>query len=75
MCPFGEIGKLLNTSISQISLFLEKVILNYGIDKVFELADKVEHPHIYGNVLAMMLEISLEDSFKIVCLQTKVDFS
>lgn len=46
-------------------IFLEKVILNYGIDKVFELADKVEHPHIYGNVLAMILEISLEDSFKI----------
>jgi hypothetical protein len=45
--------------------FLEKVILNYGIDKVFELADKVEHPHIYGNVLAMLLEISLEDSFRI----------
>lgn len=46
-------------------IFLEKVILNYGIEKVFELADKVEHPHIYGNVLAIILEISLEDSFKI----------
>lgn len=46
-------------------IFLEKVILNYSIDKVFELADKVEHPHIYGNVLAMLLEISLKDSFKI----------
>jgi hypothetical protein len=31
-------------------IFIEKVILNYGIDKVFELADKVEYPHIYGNV-------------------------
>ena len=46
-------------------VFLEKVISNYGIDTVFELANKVEHPHIYGNVLAMLLEDSLEDSFKI----------
>lgn len=46
-------------------IFLENVILNYGIGKVFELADKVEYPNIYGNVLAMLLEISLEDSFKI----------
>lgn len=46
-------------------IFLENVIINYGIVKIFELADKVEHPHIYGNVLAMLLEISLEDSFKI----------
>lgn len=46
-------------------VFLEKVISVYGIDKVFELANKVEHPYIYGNVLAMLLEISLEDSFKI----------
>ncbi|WPR73077.1 hypothetical protein SLW70_08150 [Flavobacterium sp. NG2] len=46
-------------------IFLEKIILNYGIEKVFELADTVEHPHIYGNVLAMILEISSEDTFKI----------
>lgn len=45
--------------------FLENVILNYGIDKIFELADKVEHPHIYGNALAMLLSISMEDSLKI----------
>lgn len=46
-------------------IFLENVILNYGIDKIFELADKVEHPHIYGNTLAMLLNISMEDSLKI----------
>jgi hypothetical protein len=46
-------------------IFLEKVILNYGIEKVFELADKVEYPHIYGNVLAMLLGISMADSLKI----------
>lgn len=46
-------------------VFLEKVISNYGIDTVFELANKVEHPYLYGNVLTMITEISSDDIFKI----------
>ena len=46
-------------------VFLGKVISTYGIETVFELANKVEHPYLYGNVLAMTSKISLDNILKI----------
>lgn len=41
--------------------FVGAVIDKYGIDKIFYLASKIEHPYLYGNVLALSDKISQED--------------
>lgn len=45
--------------------FVEKISSKYGIDKIFELANEVEHPHLYGNALAASTKISEDDNFDI----------
>lgn len=45
--------------------FVEKISSEYGVDKIFELANEVEHPHLYGNALANSTKINDEDNFAI----------
>ncbi|WP_395093257.1 hypothetical protein ACF3NR_03350 [Vaginella massiliensis] len=45
--------------------FIEAVLDKYGIDKIFELASKIEHPYLYGNVLASSDKINQIDKLAI----------
>lgn len=45
--------------------FVEKVIANYKIDKIFELADRVEHSNLYGYTMANMNSITAENKLKV----------
>ncbi|WP_291120012.1 hypothetical protein [Empedobacter sp. UBA7248] len=45
--------------------FIEAVLDKYGIDKVFELASKIEHSYLYGNVLASSDKINQVDTLTI----------
>lgn len=45
--------------------FVEVVLDNYGIDKIFDLASQIEHPYLYGHVLAMSAKLSKEDKLAI----------
>lgn len=46
-------------------IFVSKVITDFGIEKILELADKVENSHLYGNTLATIEDLSNEDILKI----------
>jgi hypothetical protein len=45
--------------------FLEAVLDKYGIDKIFELATKIEHPYLYGHILALSNTITQKDKLTI----------
>lgn len=44
--------------------FIDDILEKYGIDMVFELALKTEHPYIYGNVLALSDKLSENDKIR-----------
>lgn len=44
--------------LSRRLTFIETVLDKYGIDKIFELATKIEHSYLYGNVLALSDKIN-----------------
>jgi len=46
---FNEIDKII---LDRRLEFLEKVLGEFGLDKIFELAGQTERPQLYGNVLA-----------------------
>lgn len=45
--------------------FVGKIIADYGIEKVFELAEKVEHSDFYGQALANLNSISADNKLKV----------
>lgn len=55
--------------------FIEAVLDKYGIDKIFELASKIEHPYLYGNVLALYNKVSQADKLAIYNLIESEDKS
>lgn len=55
--------------------FVEAVLDNYGIDKIFELTSKIEHPYLYGNVLGLSDKVSQENKLAIYKLIESEDKS
>lgn len=45
--------------------FVEAIINEFGIAKIFELAAGVEHPYVYGHVLALCDTLSSEDKLSV----------
>lgn len=57
----NDFDKQANEILSRRLLFIEAVLSKYGIDKIFELASKIEHPYLYGNVLALSDKVNQID--------------
>lgn len=47
------------------SRFADKILNDYGIDKIIELALEIEHPYLYGNALAISDKINHADKLTI----------
>ncbi|MEC4092548.1 hypothetical protein [Myroides odoratimimus] len=61
--------------LSRRLLFIETVLDKFGIDKIFELATKIEYPYLYGNVLATSDKVNKEDKLIIYRLTESEDKS
>ena len=53
--------------------FVDAVIKTYDVNKIFDLALKIEHPYLYGNVLASSEKISEKDKLTIYKLVDSTD--
>lgn len=51
--------------LSRRLTFVEAIVKQYGIAKIFELAASVEHPYVYGHILALSDTISPQDTMSI----------
>ncbi|WP_143884260.1 hypothetical protein [Chryseobacterium binzhouense] len=41
--------------------FVEKIIEKYGVVKIFDMANETEHPYLYGNTLALCMNLTDDD--------------
>ncbi len=55
--------------------FVESIVDKYGISKIFELAMGIEHPYLYGQVLALSNKIRPEIKFEVYKLIASDDVS
>lgn len=59
---FEEIDKKI---LSKRLKFIDQIIDEFGIGKIFELAHQIDHPSLYGNILAQSTNLKDKDKLEI----------
>jgi hypothetical protein len=57
----GKQGSDFEEILSRRLIFINKVLEQYEISKIYELSTKIEHPYLYGNALALSKKLTEEN--------------